>query len=76
MANAARGRQHQLQVRVGMHWGPVLSDGEAVSGDAVNLCARVAASAEPGEIRLTREVFLELGRGAPAGLPRPRTRSR
>jgi class 3 adenylate cyclase len=60
--NAARGRQHQLQVRVGMHWGPVLTDGQAVSGDAVNLCARVASSAEPGEIRLTRQVFQELDR--------------
>lgn len=60
--NAARGRQHQLQLRIGLHWGPVLSDGVAVSGDAVNLCARVASAAEPGEIRLTREVFQELGR--------------
>ena len=60
--NASRGRQHQLLVRVGMHWGSVLSDGEAVSGDAVNLCARVASSADPGEIRLTRQVFQELGR--------------
>lgn len=60
--NAARGRQHQMQLRIGLHWGPVLSDGVTVSGDAVNLCARVASSAEPGEIRLTREVFQELDR--------------
>lgn len=60
--NAARGRPHQLQLRIGMHWGSVLTDGVAVSGDAVNLCARVASSSEPGEIRLTREVFQELGR--------------
>jgi class 3 adenylate cyclase len=59
--NAARGRQHQMQLRMGMHWGPVLSDGVAVSGDAVNLCARVASSSDPGEIRLTRPVFQELG---------------
>ena len=59
--NAARGRQHQMQLRMGMHWGSVLSDGVAVSGDAVNLCARVASSSEPGEIRLTRQVFQELG---------------
>ena len=58
--NATRARDHQLQVRIGMHWGPVLTDGVVVSGDAVNLCARVAAAAGVGEIRLTREVFLEL----------------
>src|SRR5690349_3786411 len=58
-ANAARSREHQLRLRMGAHWGPVLTDGVAVSGDAVNLCARVAGAAEPGEIRLTREMFRE-----------------
>lgn len=61
-ANAERSRQHQLHVRVGLHWGPALTDGQAVSGDAVNLCARVAASAQGGEIRLTRPVYHELER--------------
>jgi len=59
-ANATRSREHQLRLRIGAHWGPVLTDGVAVSGDAVNLCARVAGSAEPGEIRLTREMFQEM----------------
>jgi class 3 adenylate cyclase len=58
--NATRARDHQLQVRIGVHWGPVLTDGVVVSGDSVNLCARVAASASIGEIRLTREVFQDL----------------
>jgi hypothetical protein len=31
-----------------------------VTGDAVNLCARVAGTAEGGEVRLTRAAFLEL----------------
>lgn len=61
-ANETRGHQQQLRVRIGLHWGPVLSDGVAVSGDAVNLCSRVAASAEAGELRLTRAVFQGLGR--------------
>jgi class 3 adenylate cyclase len=58
--NATRARNHQLQVRMGVHFGPVLSDGVVVSGDSVNLCARVAASASIGEVRLTREVFQDL----------------
>ena len=33
---------------------------DRVSGDSVNLCARVAASAKAGEVRVTREVFQEL----------------
>ncbi len=64
IANLARSRPHQLLLRMGLHWGPVLTDGAAVSGDSVNLCARVAASSEVGEIRLTREVFHELGSAA------------
>jgi class 3 adenylate cyclase len=59
--NQARGRTHQLQVRVGVHWGPVLTDGVAVSGDAVNMCSRIAASADPGQVRLTRAVFQQIG---------------
>lgn len=58
--NATRARDRQLRVRIGAHWGPVLTDGAAVTGDAVNLCARVAASAGGGELRITREMYHEL----------------
>lgn len=58
--NASRSREQQVQVRMGGHWGPVLTDGTAVSGDAVNLCARVAGACAPGEIRITREMLHEL----------------
>lgn len=58
--NATRARDHQLQVRIGVHWGPVLTDGVVVSGDSANLCARVAASVRVGEIGLTREAFQTL----------------
>jgi len=58
--NTSRARDRQLLVRMGIHWGPVLTDGVVVSGDAVNLCSRVAASAGSGEVRITREVFHEL----------------
>ena len=58
--NGSYGRDHQLATRVGIHWGPVLTDGKLVSGDSVNLCSRVAGTCNPGEIRLTRGAFLEL----------------
>jgi class 3 adenylate cyclase len=58
--NAERAHDHQLEVRVGVHWGPVLTDGVQVTGDAVNLCARIAGSAEAGEIRMSRDAFHEL----------------
>ena len=59
--NVNRPRMYQLSVRVGLHWGPVLTDGVQVTGDAVNLCARLVATAQPGEIRLSRDLFQELG---------------
>jgi class 3 adenylate cyclase len=58
--NLGSGREHQLSVRVGIHWGPVLTDETLVTGDSVNLAARVTQSARPGEIRLTKEAFQEL----------------
>ena len=59
--NAARAREHQLAVRIGLHWGSVLTDGATVTGDSVHIAARVARAAEPGRVYLTRQVFLEFG---------------
>ena len=59
-ANFATARDHQLNLRIGIHHGSVLTDGLAVTGDAVNLCARVAASAAEGEVRLTRAAASEI----------------
>ncbi len=55
--NADRERDHRLAIRVGIHYGSVLSDGVQVTGDAVNFCSRVVSSAEPSEIRLTKDAF-------------------
>jgi class 3 adenylate cyclase len=58
--NFKRPREHQMALRIGIHWGSVLTDSVVVTGDAVNLSSRVASSARPGEIRITRPVFFEL----------------
>lgn len=55
--NASRSREHQLAVRIGIHQGPVLTDDVQVTGDAVNLCSRLTATAGPGEIRLSKDAF-------------------
>jgi class 3 adenylate cyclase len=59
-ANQRYPEEHRLALRTGLHFGPVLTDGTIVSGDAVNVCARVAAIGAPGEIVLTRAAFSEL----------------
>lgn len=61
LENVNRPRPHQLSVRVGLHWGHVLTDGVQVTGDAVNLCARLVATARASEVRLSRDLFQELG---------------
>jgi class 3 adenylate cyclase len=61
VVNLSRPRAQQLHLRIGLHWGDVLTDGVLVTGDAVNLCARLAASAMPCEIRLSRALFQQLG---------------
>jgi class 3 adenylate cyclase len=58
--NETRPAEHRLAVRVGLHFGPALTDGVQVAGDSVNLAARVAASAEASEIRMTQAATLEL----------------
>jgi len=58
--NGERPRDEHLEVRVGVHWGPALTDGGQVTGESVNLCARVAGSAHAGEVRLSNEAFHEL----------------
>ena len=51
-------------IRVGFHYGPVISKGTDVFGDAVNVAARVLAQAKPGEILLTRETAKTLPKRA------------
>jgi class 3 adenylate cyclase len=58
--NQNRPVQHHLAVRVGIHWGPVLTDGVVVTGDAVNLCARITGTGHAGEMRATKQAFLEM----------------
>ena len=58
--NGRLSQDHQLNTRTGVHWGTLLTDGTIISGDAVNICAKIAATANPGTIRLSRAAFNEL----------------
>ncbi|MBK7860454.1 MAG: adenylate/guanylate cyclase domain-containing protein [Archangiaceae bacterium] len=58
--NDGRPPEHRLQVRIGLHFGPALTDGTVVSGDSVNFSARVASSAAVSEIRLSVSAWQEL----------------
>ncbi len=79
--------EHRLSLRIGIHYGLVLTDGEVVRGDAVNLAARICSACEPDEIRVSEELAYTLPpnlrlrcRTLPAqelkGIPQPVTLSR
>lgn len=44
-----------LKVRIGVHHGPVIEEGEDIFGDAVNVAARMAGIARGGQIIVTGE---------------------
>lgn len=50
--------EHKLEIRVGMNWGPVVAKGHDVFGDTVNVCARLQALANPGQV-LTTSGFVQ-----------------
>ncbi|MBI4819444.1 MAG: adenylate/guanylate cyclase domain-containing protein [Deltaproteobacteria bacterium] len=58
--NREVGEDHRLSVRVGIHWNNVLSDGKIVTGDAVHVAARVASTADAGEIHLSQDAVSAL----------------
>jgi hypothetical protein len=58
--NAGYAREHQLIVRVGLHFGGALTDGQVVTGDAVNFASRIAGSGGPGEVLLSKPAYREL----------------
>lgn len=51
---------NRLAIRVGFHWGPVIETDGDIFGDAVNLAARMADLARPGQIIATCEALNHL----------------
>lgn len=64
-------REHRLSLRAGIHLGSVLTDGVIVTGEGVNLAARISTAAKPDEIRLSPQAVMSL---PPALRVRCRTR--
>jgi adenylate cyclase len=54
--NASAPEGERLQLRIGLHTGDVLVEGEDLFGDGVNIAARLEALAEPGGICISARV--------------------
>ncbi len=53
----------RLAVRIGLHWGQVIVEGDRLFGDTINVAARVTAVAQGGQIITTQAVVDRLPEG-------------
>ncbi len=59
--NSALGENHKIQLRIGLHLGDVIVEGDDIYGDGVNVSARLENLAEPGGIVLSKQVHDHIG---------------
>ncbi len=56
-----------LSMRIGMHLGDVIVDGDDIYGDGVNIASRLESIAPPGGIVLSSQVHDHIGSNVPVG---------
>ena len=54
--NAGVADDRRIAFRIGVHLGDIITDGDDIYGDGVNIAARLEALAETGGIRISRQV--------------------
>lgn len=58
--NSGLPADQQVWLRIGVHLGDIIVQGDGIYGDGVNVAARVQDKAEPGGISITEQVFLQV----------------
>jgi TolB-like protein/tetratricopeptide (TPR) repeat protein len=58
--NTSVSDERRLQFRIGIHLGDVMSDGERLYGDGVNIAARIQALADPGSTCVSDLVYRQV----------------
>ena len=58
--NAGLPESEQVWLRIGIHLGDIILQGDGIYGDGVNVAARVQDKADPGGISITEQVYLQI----------------
>src|SRR5262249_1747083 len=59
--SGANDANHELHLRIGLHLGDVIVEGDDIYGDGVNVAARLESIAPPGGIVLSQQVYDHVG---------------
>ncbi|MFW6076958.1 MAG: winged helix-turn-helix domain-containing protein, partial [Hyphomicrobiales bacterium] len=59
---------HRLHLRIGLHLGDIIVDGNDIYGDGVNVAARLEGMAQAGDIVLSKQVYDHIGSNLPVPL--------
>lgn len=59
--NRSESENHKVQLRIGLHLGDVIVEGDDIYGDGVNIASRLEGIAEPGGIVLSKQVHDHIG---------------
>lgn len=66
--NGSIDETQNLQLRIGLHLGDVIVEGDDIYGDGVNVAARLESIAQPGGIVLSKQVYDHIGSNVPVQL--------
>jgi TolB-like protein/class 3 adenylate cyclase len=60
--------RHRLHLRIGLHLGDVIVEGDDIYGDGVNVAARLESIAQAGDVVLSKQVYDHVGSNLPIAL--------
>ena len=63
--NASLSEKHKLYLRIGIHLGDIIVEGDDIYGDGVNVAARLEGIAQPGGVVLSQQVYDHIGTNIP-----------
>lgn len=63
--NDSVSEKHKIQLRIGLHLGDVIVEGDDIYGDGVNVAARLESLAQPGDVVISRQAHDHIGPNVP-----------